>query len=329
MQQEKVIIIGAGPCGMAAAIALQEQGINPLIIEKDNIVNTVYEFPTHQTFFSSSDKLEIGDVAFITEKQRPVRNEALTYYREVAKRKALRINAFEKAEQVTKLDAGFEIITVNRQNVQKKYSAQFIIMATGYYDQPNNLHVPGDGLSKVSHYFKEAHPYYNKNVVIIGGKNSAVDAALELHKAGAKVTVLYRGDSYSASIKPWILPGFDSLAKKEMINLVFQANVTKITDDAVYYDVDGKEKKIQNDFVFAMIGYQPDIRFLHELGIKTDSITGIPHFTEETYESNIKDVYLAGVVTAGFNNNSIFIENGRFHGNIIANDIRTKVEAIV
>lgn len=329
MQQEKVIIIGAGPCGMAAAIALQEQGINPLIIEKDNIVNTLYEFPTHQTFFSSSDKLEIGDVAFITEKQRPVRNEALTYYREVAKRKDLRINAFEKAEQVTKLDSSFEIITVNRQNAQKKYSAQFVIMATGYYDQPNNLHVPGDDLSKVLHYFKEAHPYYNKNVVIIGGKNSAVDAALELHKAGAKVTVLYRGDSYSTSIKPWILPGFDSLAKKEMINLVFQANVTKIIDDAVYYDVDGKEKKIQNDFVFAMIGYQPDIPFLHELGIKTDSITGIPHFNEETYESNIKDVYLAGVVTAGFNNNSIFIENGRFHGNIIANDIRTKVEAIV
>lgn len=329
MQQEKVIIIGAGPCGMAAAIALQEQGIDPLIIEKDNLVNTIYEFPTHQTFFSSSDKLEIGDVAFITEKQRPVRNEALTYYREVAKRKALRINAFEKSEQITKRDSVFEIITVNRQNIQKKYSSQFVIMATGYYDQPNYLHVPGEELPKVSHYFKEAHPYYNKNVVIIGGKNSAVDAALELHKAGAKVTVLYRGNSYSKSIKPWILPGFDSLVKNDMINLVFQANVTKITEDAVYYDVDGQEIKVQNDFVFAMIGYQPDIQFLHELGIRTDTITGIPYFNDATYESNVRGVYLAGVVTAGFNNNSIFIENGRFHGSVIANDIRKNVEAIV
>lgn len=329
MHHEKVIIVGAGPCGMAAAIALQDQGIEPLIIEKENIVNTLYNFPTHQTFFSSSEKLEIGDVAFITEKQRPVRNEALTYYREVAKRKDLRINAFERAENIKKLDAGFEVTTTDRQGQESKYIAQFVVIATGYYDQPNYLHIPGENLAKVTHYFKEAHPYYDKNVVIIGGKNSAVDAALELHKAGARVTVLYRGSEYSKSIKPWILPGFDSLAKKELIHLVFRANVTQITEDSVFYNVDGKEEIIKNDYVFAMTGYQPDIPFLQNLGIEIDQSNGMPVFDETTYESNIPGIFLAGVVTAGYNNNAIFIENGRFHGNHIAKAIMSKIEAKV
>ncbi|MHA6251079.1 YpdA family putative bacillithiol disulfide reductase [Oceanobacillus sp. CAU 1775] len=326
MKQEEVIIIGAGPCGMAAAISLQKYGINPLIIEKENIVNSLYRFPTHQTFFSSSEKLEIGDVAFITEKQRPVRNEALTYYREVAKRKSLRIHAFEKVEKVEKTGKIFEVVTNDNQMNQKTYIAKNVIVATGYYDQPNRLNIPGDHLAKVSHYFKEAHPYFNKKVVIIGGKNSAVDAALELHKAGAEVTVLYRGSDYSKSIKPWILPGFDSLAKKEDIQVVFNANVTSITEEAVRYKVFEEEIEIENDFVFAMIGYQPNIQFLHGIGIETNKDTGIPTYNESTYESNVPGVYLAGVVTAGYNNNAIFIENGRFHGDIIAEDIKKKLE---
>lgn len=329
MQQEEVIIIGAGPCGMAAAIALQEQGIQPLIIEKENIVNTLYNFPTHQTFFSSSEKLEIGNVAFITEKQRPVRNEALVYYREVAKRKALRINAFERADNIKKIDTGFEVTTKDKQGRAKKYTAQFVVIATGYYDQPNYLHIPGENLAKVTHYFKEAHPYYDKKVVIIGGKNSAVDAALELHKAGAKVTVMYRGNEYSKSIKPWILPGFDSLVKKEQIKLFFRADVTKITEDSVYYYVDGKEGKIENDYVFAMTGYQPDIPFLQGLGITVDALNGIPTFNDATYESNIPGIFLAGVVTAGYNNNAIFIENGRFHGESIAKAIKSKIKMTI
>lgn len=326
--QEEVIIIGAGPCGMAAAISLQQYGINPLIIEKENIVNSLYRFPTHQTFFSSSEKLEIGDVAFITEKQRPVRNEALTYYREVARRKDLRINAFEAVTSVNKSEENFELTTVDGQMNEKKYHAKQVIVATGYYDQPNQLNVPGENLAKVSNYFKEAHPYYNKDVVIIGGKNSAVDAALELHKAGANVTVLYRGSDYSKSIKPWILPSFDSLAKKDLIKVVFNAEVSDITEESVTYQVSGEQVTIENDFVFAMIGYQPNIPFLHDMGIETDETTGVPIFDEKTYESNVENVYLAGVVTAGFNNNAIFIENGRFHGDIIAKDISKKLVVI-
>lgn len=324
MQKEEVIIVGAGPCGMAAAIALQKKGIDPLIIEKGNVVNSLYRFPTHQTFFSSSDNLEIGDVAFITEKQRPVRNEALTYYREVAKRKNLRIHSFERVTDIKKEKDRFIV-----ESEKDTYQAKFVIIATGYYDQPNYLHIPGENLPKVTHYFKEAHPYYDKNVVIIGGKNSAVDAALELHKAGANVTVLYRGAEYSKSIKPWILPGFHSLIQKDKIKMIFNAHVTKITEDEVYYEVNGKEEKIDNDFVFAMTGYRPDVEFLHQAGVETDSETGIPSYNEETYETNVEGLYIAGVVAAGFNNNAIFIENGRFHGERIADSIISKLSVKV
>ncbi len=329
MQQEEVIIVGAGPCGMAAAIALQEKGMEPLIIEKGNVVNSLYHYPTHQTFFSSSDNLEIGDVAFITEKQRPVRNEALTYYREVAKRKALRIHSFEKVVKIEKESSHFILNTENDKKEKKQYKAKFVIIATGYYDQPNYLHIPGEDLPKVTHYFKEAHPYFGKNVIVIGGKNSAVDAALELQKAGANVTVLYRGEKYSESIKPWILPGFDSLVRKEKINMVFRANVLKITEDKVFYEVDGEEKEIDNDFVFAMTGYRPNIPFLNQAGIETDPETGVPSYDEETYETNVPNLYIAGVVAAGFDNNSIFIENGRFHGEKIAASIVSKMTEVV
>lgn len=329
MQQEEVIIVGAGPCGMAAAIALQEKGMEPLIIEKGNVVNSLYHYPTHQTFFSSSDNLEIGDVAFITEKQRPVRNEALTYYREVAKRKALRIHSFEKVVKIEKESSHFILNTENDKKEKKQYKAKFVIIATGYYDQPNYLHIPGEDLPKVTHYFREAHPYFGKNVIVIGGKNSAVDAALELQKAGANVTVLYRGEKYSESIKPWILPGFDSLVRKEKINMVFRANVLKITEYKVFYEVDGEEKEIDNDFVFAMTGYRPNIPFLNQAGIETDPETGVPSYDEETYETNVPNLYIAGVVAAGFDNNSIFIENGRFHGEKIAASIVSKMTEVV
>jgi thioredoxin reductase (NADPH) len=203
LQLEDIIIVGGGPCGLAAAIAFKEIGLNPLIIEKGNVVNAIYHYPTHQTFFSTSEKLEIGDVPFITESYKPKRNQALVYYRDVVKRKQLRINSFEKVSKVLEEENGFQIVT-NKQTYQTK----FVVIATGYYDHPNYMKVPGEDLPKVSHYFKEAHPYFDKDVCVIGGKNSSVDAALELVKAGARVSVLYRGKEYSSSIKPWILPEF-------------------------------------------------------------------------------------------------------------------------
>ncbi|MBP2077836.1 YpdA family putative bacillithiol disulfide reductase [Oceanobacillus polygoni] len=321
MQVEKVIIIGGGPCGMSCAIELQKHGINPLIIEKGNVVNTIYNFPTHQTFFSSSEKLEIGDMPFITEMQKPVRNQALAYYREVAKRKQLRMYTYENVKEVKKENDIFRVMTEKFDGQEATYQTEKVIIATGYYDQPNYLQIPGENLKKVMHYFKEAHPYYNQDVVVIGGKNSAVDATLELHKAGARVTVLYRGSEYSSSIKPWILPEFDSLVRKGIVKMIFHSHVTKITDDAVYFEAAGEANVIKNDFVFAMIGYQPDISFLNASGVEVDASNGKPNYDAETYETNVKGMYVAGVVAAGYNNNEIFIENGRFHGEEIAKSI--------
>lgn len=327
LKDEKVIIVGGGPCGMSTAIALQKQGINPLIIEKENVVNTIYNFPTHQMFFSSSEKLEIGEIPFITEKQKPVRNEALAYYRTVAERTRLRVNAFERVTAIKKVNNQFELSTVKNTGQTNHYAANQVIIATGYYDQPNDMQIPGEDLNKVMHYFKESHPYFNKNIVVIGGKNSAVDATLELHKAGAHVTVIYRGESYSKSIKPWILPEFEALVNKDIVNMHFNAEVTEITNDMVHYTVNGKSKTINNDFVFAMTGYKPNLQFLKDAGIRIHPDSGKPDYEEQTMETNVPGLYIAGVIAAGYNNNEVFIENGRFHGNAIAKSIIKDMES--
>lgn len=321
MQNEEIIIVGAGPCGLAAAIALQDIGKSPLIIEKGNVVNSIYHYPTHQTFFSTSEKLEIGGFPFVTDTYKPKRNQALVYYREVAKRKNLRINAYE---QVMKVEKSIEGFTVNTS--KGTYHARYIIIATGYYDHPNYMNVPGENLPKVFHYFKEAHPYFDKDVCVIGGKNSSVDAALELVKAGARVTVLYRGGEYSPSIKPWILPEFESLVRNGVISMHFNAHVKEITETTVVYLQDGKEISIANDFVFAMTGYHPDHQFLKAIGVQIDDETGRPIINPETMETNITGVYIAGVIAAGNNANEIFIENGRFHGELIAKSILEKTQ---
>lgn len=320
MERENVIIIGGGPCGLAAAIALKKIGKNPLIIEKGNIVNAIYNYPTHQTFFSSSEKLAIGDVPFITEQHKPKRNQALVYYREVAKREKLRVNSFEKVLEVSRQEDGsFKILSD-----KNAYSSPYVIVATGYYDHPNYMGVKGEELPKVHHYFKEAHPFFDLDAAVIGGKNSSVDAALELVKAGARVSVLYRGSQYSGSIKPWILPEFDSLVKNGTIHMEFNAHVAEITDNAISYEVDGIRKTIKNDVVFAMTGYHPDHAFLKRMGVEIDEATGRPIHDPETMETNVSGIFIAGVIAAGNNANEIFIENGRFHGGQIASAIQAR-----
>ncbi|MCA1063212.1 YpdA family putative bacillithiol disulfide reductase [Rossellomorea sp. AcN35-11] len=321
MKMEECIIVGGGPCGLSAAINLKEKGINPLIIEKGNIVNAIYHYPTHQTFFSSSEKLEIGDVPFVIEEHKPRRNQALVYYREVAKRKELRINRFETVQKVEKKADHFTVVTS-----KGTYESKSIVIATGYYDNPNYLGIPGEKSEKVFHYFKEAHPFFDTDVVVIGGKNSAVDAALELNKAGARVTVIYRGSEYSKSVKPWILPNFDALVRNGEVTMEFNSYVDEITEDSVLYSVDGEKKVIKNDFVFAMTGYHPDHSFLTKMGIDIDQETGRPFYHPETMETNVDGVYIAGVIAAGNNANEIFIENGRLHGGLIAEAITSKVK---
>lgn len=318
---EHTIIIGAGPCGLACALALQEKGIQPLLIEQGNLVHTIYQYPTHQTFFSTSDKLEIGNIPFVNEKEKPVRLDALAYYREVVKRHKLRIQAYEKVVDVTTLkDGKLEVQTI-KNDKEKAYISQHVIVATGYYDNPQMLHIPGEDLPKVHHYFKEAHPYYQQDVVVIGGKNSAVDTAIELERAGANVTVVYRGATYSPSIKPWILPNFDSLVQKKRIHMLFNTVVNEITDTDVFVEVKGRKQSIKNDVVFAMTGYQPDITLLKKIGIKINEKTGRPMYNERTFETNVDNVYVAGVIISGYNGNETFIENGRYHGSYISEAI--------
>ncbi|WP_303970250.1 YpdA family putative bacillithiol disulfide reductase [Sporosarcina ureae] len=316
MNSVDAVIVGGGPCGLSAAIELQNIGLSVVVIEKGNIVHSIYNYPTHQTFFSSSLKLSIGKTPFITAMDKPKRNDALVYYRTVAQIEELQINSHERVEDVVKNGDQFTVKTD-----KAIYSAKYVVVATGYYDQPNRLHVEGEDLPTVFHYFKEAHPYFNKKVTVIGGKNSAVDAALELQRAGAHVTVVYRNDTYSKSVKPWILPGFDSLVRNGQIDMYFNADVTKINEKAVTVNQQGETFDLESDYVFAMIGYHPDHAFLRKIGIEVDETSGRPIFNEDSMETNVENLFIAGVIAAGNNANEIFIENGRFHGGMIAQSI--------
>lgn len=296
MIQEKAIIIGGGPCGLSAAIHLKQIGIDALVIEKGNVVNSIYNYPTHQTFFSSSEKLEIGDVAFITENRKPVRIQALSYYREVVKRKNIRVNAFEMVHKVTKAENNTFVIETSKGT----YTTPYCIIATGYYDHPNYMNVPGEDLPKVFHYFKEGHPYFDKDVVVIGGKNSSVDAALELVKSGAHVTVLYRGKEYSPSIKPWILPEFESLVRNGTIRMEFGASVEKITEgEVVFRSGEKKLITIKNDFVFAMTGYHPDHEFLEKWVLKLIKKQDARFSMKKRWKRTLKVFLLPGSLLQG------------------------------
>lgn len=330
MNQEDVIIVGAGPCGLSAAIYLQKEGYNPLVLEKGNIVQSIFRYPTHQQFFSSSDKLEIGEMPFVIEDRKPKRNQALAYYREVVKRNGIRVHGFEQVTGIVKKEdeSGF-LITTGRTIKQGvgRYEARYVIIATGYYDHPNMMNIPGERLPKVYHYFKEAHPFFDCDVVVIGGKNSAIDTAMECQKAGARVTVLYRGSGYSKSIKPWILPEFESLVRHGKVAMLFNAEVKEIGEDTVVYSKSGQVFAIKNDIVFAMTGYHPDHSFLQQMGVNIVKETGCPVYDPKTMETNVRGIFIAGVIAAGNDANTIFIENGRFHGENIARAIAQKDRA--
>lgn len=316
MQNVEAIIVGGGPCGLSAAIELQNIGLTPIVIEKGNVVNAIYNYPTHQTFFSTSEKLAIGDVPFIIEERKPKRNQALVYYREVVKAKKIQVNRFETVQSVKKNEDTFTV-----QTDKETYKTPYVVIATGYYDHPNYLNIPGENLPKVHHYFKEGHPFFDLNVLVIGGKNSAIDAALELNKAGAHVTVVYRGAEYSSSIKPWVLPEFLGLVRDGEIAMHFNTNIKEINEQEVVLDIEGEEQTIANDIVFAMTGYHPDHSFIRAMGVELDEETGRPYFDPETMETNVENLFIAGVLAAGNNANEIFIENGRFHGGLIAEKI--------
>ncbi|MFC4809558.1 YpdA family putative bacillithiol disulfide reductase [Paenibacillus sp. GCM10023250] len=328
MPDEQIIIIGAGPCGLAAAVELQSIGLSPLVIEKRNVVHSISQYPTYMNFFSTPANLEIADIPFTTANEKPSRLEALNYYRSIALRKNVRIHAYETVTAVeTQPDSTFVLRSHDRTGEDRQYRADAVIVATGYFDHPNLLGIPGEELDKVTHFFREAHPYTGMKVAIIGGSNSAIDAALELERVGADVTVVYRGETYSTHIKPWVRPLFEGLVNKGRIAMRFASRVVDIGPRTVTIERGGVREPVPNDFVLALTGFRPDRAFLDAIGVTMEE-EGYPTFDDETMESNVPGVYLAGVVASRHEANEIFIESGRFHGRKIAAHLRTgKVRA--
>jgi thioredoxin reductase (NADPH) len=319
-----IIIIGGGPTGLACAIEAQRAGFNYLTLEKGCVVNSLYNYPTQLVFFTTPELLEIGDLPFVCEREKPVRIEALKYYRRVVDTYRLRVNQYEKVTQVSGSDGDFMVETESALTGEKRsYRSRKIIVAIGYYDYSNALNIPGEDLPKVSHYYKDAHPFYDRDVAVIGGANSAAIAALDLHRHGARVTMIHRGDQLRRSIKYWILPDIENRIANGEVKALFQTVVTEIKSSTIRIRnlVTGEESELPNDFVFALTGYHTDNDFLRSMGIEIDPETMKPSFDRETMESNAPGIYLAGVVTAGRETGKIFIENGRFHGGQIVSAI--------
>jgi thioredoxin reductase (NADPH) len=323
---EEVVIIGAGPCGLSAALELQKIGIQPLIIEKESVVHSIYLYPTHLQFFSTPELLEIGNYPFSTPNEKPTRLEALTYYRNVANRSGLRIRSYHKVTTIQAQPDGTYALTVeNRSKHISTVITKYVVVATGYFDYPNLLGIPGEQLPKVTHYFREAHPYTGTKVAVIGGSNSAVDAAMELLRVGADVTVIYRGETYSPIIKPWVRPVFESMVNKGRIKMLFRSRVTSISESTITVSTDGVEEQLENDFVLALTGFRPDRSMLREAGVAfRDDDEEIPVFNPDTMETSSPGIYIAGVIASGRNANEVFIETGRMHGRFIASHIASK-----
>jgi thioredoxin reductase (NADPH) len=316
-----VIIIGSGPIGLATAIALKQKGIQSLIIERGCLVNSIYNYPTNMTFFSTSDKLEIGNIPFISHGSKPTRKEALEYYRRTAEHYELNVNLFEEVKSVNGKDGSFEVVTT-----KDTYAAKKVVLATGFYGKPNMMDVPGEELSKVLHYYDDPHRYAWQNVLVVGGGNSAADAALETYRCNANVSVLVKHDTLKPTIKYWVKPDIDNRIKEGSITGYFNSEVLEIREKEVDIQTPDGEKTIPNDFVLAMTGYRPHFDLMKSMGIElsTDE-KKMPVYDEKTLETNRKGLYVAGVVCGGMDTSSLFIENSRIHAEQIAGHIEKSI----
>lgn len=321
-----IIVVGAGPSGLATAIEARRRRLAVLNIDKGCVVNSLFNYPTNMTFFTTPELLEIGDLPFATlNNQKPSRSEALEYYRKVTAHYQLQIRQYETVVKVDGKDGKFAVFTNDRFGNTLTYHSRKLVIATGYYDLPNYLGLPGEDLPKVMHYYKEPHPYYDTNVVVIGGKNSAAIAALELYRHGARVTMVHRRERLHDHIKYWIRPDIENRIKAGEIKAYFNSSLKEILPEAVILETPEGEVTLENDFVFALTGYHPDYSFLRRIGLELTKDQCRPVCDPETLECNVPGVYVAGVIVAGSRTNEIFIENGRFHGRLIADDVAKKL----
>jgi thioredoxin reductase (NADPH) len=321
-----VVVIGAGPTGLACAIDAQTAGLRVVLIDKGCLCNSLFHYPAHMTFFTTPELLEIGNMPFSSPNQKPTRSEALEYYRKVAEHYHLDVQQYHRVDRVSGSDGDFIIHTTDRFERTREFRARKLIVSTGYYDLPNYLGIPGEDLNKVHHYYNEPHPYFGLNVLVIGGKNSAAIAALDLWRHGAKVTLVHRGKELHRHVKYWILPDINNRVKNGEVAAYFGSTVKHIGEDSVVLNTPEGERVLPNDFVFALTGYHPDFDFLEKLGVTLNAADDrCPVCDPATLESNVKGIYLAGVIVAGERTNEIFIENGRFHGALIAKDLAAKL----
>jgi thioredoxin reductase (NADPH) len=314
-----LLVVGAGPTGLACAIAAQRAGFTTRLVDKGCLCNSLFHYPAHMTFFTTPELLEIGDMPFSSPNQKPSRNEALEYYRKVTEHYKLDVRQYENVDGISGSDGNFTVRTTDRFGRSAEHHARKLVVATGYYDLPNILGIPGEELSKVKHYYDEPHPYYGLDVLVIGGKNSAAIAALELWRHGARVTLVHRSAEMHRHVKYWILPDINNRIKNKEIAAYFTSTVTHIGEDDVTLATSEGPVTLKNNFVFALTGYHPDFSFIESLGVKLDEANArCPVCNPATLESNVPGIYLAGVIVAGERTNEIFIENGRFHGALIA-----------
>lgn len=313
-----VLVVGGGPTGLACAIEVQRRGMRVVVVEKGCVVNSLYHYPTNMIFFTTPELLEIGDIPMTAVRDKPTRTEALKYYRRVTNHYQLDVRQYERVDAIKDSDGDFRVETTDRLDCPGLHRAKKVIIATGYYDLPVRMNVPGEVLDKVLHYFKDPHPFYDCDVAVIGGRNSAAVTALACYRAGARVTLIHRSQQLSSKIKYWIRPDIENRLKRGEIQGYLETTVEEITKEAIRIRTPEGEKTLPNDFVLAMTGYQPDIEFLERAGIVFDPESQRPRTNSETFESDRPGVYLAGVIVAGMNTNEIFIENGRFHGVHIA-----------
>ena len=323
MEQFDTVVVGAGPTGLACGIELKQRGVGAVLIEKGCVVNSLYNYPTHMVFFTTPELLEIGGLPMTSLNEKPGRTEALKYYRRVAEYYGLNIHQYERVLSIEGDDGDFHL-----KSTKAEYRARKIVIATGYYDVPNMLNVPGEDLDKVIHYYKEPHPYYNHDVLVVGAKNSAAIAALELYWTGARVTLVHRNNWISDRVKYWIKPNIENRIKNGEIQAFFNSRVNEIQPKEVLLETPNGPVTLKNDFVFAMTGYRPDLEFLASLGIRLEPEAQKPRTNPETLESDRPGIFLAGVIVAGMHTNEIFIENGRFHGKKIAEAIAESLSLI-
>ncbi|WP_421803866.1 YpdA family putative bacillithiol disulfide reductase [Flagellimonas sp.] len=322
MQEFDVVIIGGGPIGIACGLEAKKQGISYIIIEKGTIVNSLFNYPVNMQFFSSSEKLEIDNIPFISKEAKPKRNEALEYYRRIVTSNQLNIHLFEKVLDTEKLDDSF-LVKTNK----GEYVAKNVVLATGFYDLPNTIDVPGEDLPKVSHYYNDPHFYASQKLAVIGASNSAIDAALECWRKGAEVTLIIRGPEVGPRVKYWVRPDIINRIEEGSIKAYYNSTVKEIKSNEIIIETPDGEVVLENDFVLALTGYRPNFAFLEKLGIAlSDDAKRLPNYDPESMETNVEGLFLAGVICGGMETHKWFIENSRIHAPIIMNAIKHKLD---